>query len=297
MANKKTHKKNNSLLVFALLLILGAVILFALLIANVLGNSEVNSDIISNTSSAMSLNSENNISEVASQNESVQGTTSQSYEEYIGVDYAIEIDEWEQYICPENDEDYFLLVNKTHSLPSDYVPENLVDAINTRSDRAAEKMIETAEKALQAFLLEGAEYGVTNVTVTSAYRSYFKQETIFNGYVNENLHKYATREECEEYVNTFSARPGESEHQTGLACDMHNLSGASVAFADTIEAKWLAQNAHRFGFILRYPEDKVDITGYQFEPWHFRFVGRTAATEMYQKGLCLEEYLEQLNQN
>ena len=75
---------------------------------------------------------------------------------------------------------------------------------------------------------------------------------------------------------------------------MHNLGAADTAFGDTSEAKWLAENAHRFGFILRYPADKTGITGVQYEPWHFRFVGREAATEIYEQGLCLEEYIASL---
>ncbi|MFR5864844.1 MAG: D-alanyl-D-alanine carboxypeptidase family protein [Acutalibacteraceae bacterium] len=85
-----------------------------------------------------------------------------------------------------------------------------------------------------------------------------------------------------------------SEHQSGLCVDMHNLPSANISFGETAQAKWLAENAHRFGFILRFPADKTDITGVQYEPWHFRFVGREAATEIYEQGLCLEEYLGQI---
>jgi D-alanyl-D-alanine carboxypeptidase len=227
-----------------------------------------------------------------------QSETSKSYEDTIGVKYKIDISQWEQYLEPADDTPFLILVNKTNPLDKNYIPANMIDVVNTRKDgRATQQMVKEAEKALEAFLLEGKENGVTNVSVTSAYRSYAYQEQLFNGYVNQHLSKYSSRAECEKYVETFSARPGTSEHQTGLTCDMHNLSSAEVTFATTKEAKWLAENAHRFGFILRYPEDKVAITGYSYEPWHFRFVGRKAATEIYQNGWCLEEYFEHKKSN
>ncbi|HOJ47380.1 MAG TPA: M15 family metallopeptidase [Bacillota bacterium] len=225
-------------------------------------------------------------------------TETSNYEDYIGVKYKIDISQWEQYIDPEDDTPYLILVNKTNPLDRNYVPADMIDVVHTRKDgRATQKMVRTAEKALEAFLLEAKEYGVTNVSVTSAYRSYDYQEQLFNSYVNQHLSKFSSREECEKYVETFSARPGTSEHQTGLTCDMHNLPSAEVTFANTPEAKWLAENAHRFGFILRYPADKTEITGYSYEPWHFRFVGRKAATIMYENGWCLEEYYAHIIEN
>ncbi|MEG2004178.1 MAG: M15 family metallopeptidase, partial [Clostridia bacterium] len=137
--------------------------------------------------------------------------------------------------------------------------------------------------------------GIKDVSVTSAYRSYSYQKWLFNYYVENNLSKYPSREECEKYVMTFSCREGCSEHQTGLCCDMHNLPAADKSFGNTKAAKWLAENAHRFGFVLRFPADKEKITGIEYEPWHFRFVGRKAATHMYLNNLCLEEYVKELN--
>ena len=92
-------------------------------------------------------------------------------------------------------------------------------------------------------------------------------------------------------MSTYSARPGESEHQTGLSCDLHNLSQASTEFKDQPVYGWLSENAWKFGFILRFPEDKTEITGYSFEPWHYRFVGRRVAWQIKNAGQCLEEYL------
>ena len=88
--------------------------------------------------------------------------------------------------------------------------------------------------------------------------------------------------------------PGASEHQTGLTADIHTLSSASLKFAGTPAAVWLEENAQYFGFILRYPEDKTEITGIMYEPWHFRFVGRYHAMRITELGMCLEEYMKYL---
>ena len=102
-----------------------------------------------------------------------------------------------------------------------------------------------------------------------------------------------TQAQCEAEVLTYSAKPGESEHQTGLCVDLISTDHPSldVAFADNPAYAWLVENAHQFGFILRYPEGKEGVTGYSYEPWHYRFVGAQAASEIHEKGLTLEEYL------
>ncbi len=303
MSNKRykpAKNKSNNLTILALVLVflaLAGVVFVMLMILKEDMPAESKESTVSTQESKPSQLTTESSQPSASQESSGQtsSTTSQSYEEIIGVPYKIDISQWEQYIEPEDDTPFLLLVNKTNPLGKDYVPANLIDVVNTRKDgRATQTMVKEAEKALEAFLLEAKEYGVTNVSVTSAYRTYAYQEQLFNSYVSQNLSKYSSREECEKYVETFSARPGTSEHQTGLTCDMHNLSSAEVTFANTKEAKWLAENAHRFGFILRYPEDKVAVTGYSYEPWHFRFVGRKAATEIYKNGWCLEEYIEHI---
>ncbi len=209
-------------------------------------------------------------------------------------EYDIDITPYLYYICPENAEEYLLLVNYDHRLTGEYVPNDLTTTKWTRGDRDMVKLRKNCEMALDAFLKEAALNGVTDVTVTSGYRSYTYQKWLFNYYVEQYQSRYPTREECEKYVMTFSCREGCSEHQTGLALDMHNLPAADEKFADTASYAWLSANAHRFGFILRFPEDKEDITGISFEPWHYRFVGREAATYIYEHDLCLEEYMEQI---
>ena len=136
--------------------------------------------------------------------------------------------------------------------------------------------------------------------VTSSYRSYEYQEMLYNRYVSDNISAGMSQAEAEAEASKTSARPGESEHQTGLCFDFIVASmGGSLdeRFENTPAFEWLSKNAHHFGFILRYPEDKVAITGYDYEPWHYRFVGRTAAMEIYHDGLSLEEYLDPMRKN
>ncbi len=258
--------------------------------------------------------------------EPVIPTSTKEYEEFIGVKYAIDMSEYEKFVCPENEADFVYLVNPKHTLASDYKPPNLVWCSNIRKGRpeAWSYIDGTANEALEAFLKEAAHYGYDDITVTNAYRSYNSQASLFNGYVEKDLAQDYYCDTCKEYIDvtyerskvsggkcvacetevrrptkeettahvlTYSTRPGTSEHQSGLCCDMHNLPDTTSAFDNTPEAKWLADNAHRFGFILRYPPNTQHITGIKHESWHFRYVGRTAATEMYQKGLTLEEYL------
>lgn len=208
--------------------------------------------------------------------------------------YATDIsDFYDAIVLPDNPDKFLILVNKENKLGRNDVPENLVDCVNTRDDgRDTQKLVYEAELALQAFLNEARANGIDDVSVTSAYRGYYTQDYLFEMYVDRELHKFDTREEAEEYVSTYSSRPGTSEHQTGLCLDMHNLSAASQAFGETEAAEWLADNAYKFGYILRYPEDKEDITEIMWEPWHFRFVGRYHATRIHELGLCLEEYIE-----
>jgi D-alanyl-D-alanine carboxypeptidase len=127
------------------------------------------------------------------------------------------------------------------------------------------------------------------IKMTTAYRSYDFQEILYNNYVSQSGAEEADR---------FSAKPGQSEHQTGLAVDVSSSSVGyelTDAFGDTSEGKWLAQHAHEYGFILRYPDGKEAITGYMYEPWHLRYVGLFVANEIYQKGFTLEEYILENN--
>ncbi len=180
------------------------------------------------------------------------------------------------------------LVNREYPLPEGFVPEGLTtpDVLFPFSDTSIDKAKMTPEAGEALALLFDAAYNEAGLTLygVSAYRSYSRQYTIYA----TNL---VTRGIA--HTNRYSAAPGRSEHQTGLAIDISCASegfGLETTFADTPEGIWVAENAHRFGFILRYPKDKEHITGYNYEPWHIRYVGTELAGYLYETGLTLDEY-------
>ncbi|MBR3043034.1 MAG: D-alanyl-D-alanine carboxypeptidase family protein [Oscillospiraceae bacterium] len=155
-----------------------------------------------------------------------------------------------------------MIVNKTYSLPQSYNPNGL-----------------TAEtKAAFAELQAAASADGLSIYSVSDFRSYEAQDTLYNNYVARD---------GKEAADTYSARPGHSEHQTGLTIDCNY---AGDAFHDTPEAKWLENNAWKYGFIIRFPKGKEDKTGFKYESWHIRYVGKDMAKKIYDSGLCLEEY-------
>lgn len=180
------------------------------------------------------------------------------------------------------------LVNREYPLPEDFVPENLTtpDVLFPFSDTTIDKAKMTPEAGDALTLLFDAAYDEAELTLygVSAYRSYARQYTIYaTNLVTQGI----------AHTNRYSAAPGRSEHQTGLAIDISCASegfALETTFADTPEGIWIAENAHRFGFILRYPKDKEDITGYNYEPWHIRYVGTELAEYLYETGLTLDEY-------
>lgn len=186
----------------------------------------------------------------------------------------------------KNPDDILVLVNKERNLPSDYKPSDLViPNVKFSFDGNSEKkyLREEAAKALEQLFLEGEKQGVVLYAV-SGYRSYEKQKGIFNNKVS----KVGVEE-----ANKVVAKPGQSEHQTGLAMDVSSKSANYLLeenFGQTVEGRWLKENAHKFGFIIRYPKEKVDITGYNYEPWHIRYVGKEVANELNEKLITLEEY-------
>ncbi|WP_198038698.1 D-alanyl-D-alanine carboxypeptidase family protein [Planococcus lenghuensis] len=183
-----------------------------------------------------------------------------------------------------NPEELTVLVNKERSLPADYVPANLMTPEVYMF--GTEKMKQAAGTALEDLFAAATQDGLQLIAV-SGYRSYDEQERIFQNYAEQ----YGI-----EQANQFSARPGESEHQTGLAMDVSSsaLSSGeylSTEFAQTAEGQWVQAHASDYGFIIRYPEGKESITGYQYEPWHLRYVGQEAAQSINQHSMTLETYL------
>jgi len=224
------------------------------------------------------------------------------------ISFISDLEKYEAYMNPtgEQRDAFLLLANKEKPLGENFVPAELVTlsseyCINTN----ANQIDATAAKALEAMLIElWADTGNTNITGTSGYRSYSRQEEIFERYIKEEMAKGLSRAEAEEEVLTYSAKPGTSEHQSGLCMDLIDTRPkyndllnfeSTGCFTDTETYEWLLANSWKFGFILRYPEEDEDITGYSFESWHFRFVGRYHAQKIMLSGLTLEEYLETLN--
>jgi len=225
---------------------------------------------------------------------------------YEAMAFASDLKDYEKYMNPTEDrDDYLILVNAQNAISASDKPDDLVEVTNTRTDREKQLMRKTAEKALQALYIEAHAQGMMSpdtpsgypLSVTSAYRSYETQNYLFSSYVQKEMANNPgwTKAQAEAKVETYSCRPGTSEHQTGLCIDMHTLSGADVSFANYEQAAWLAENCWKFGYILRFPKDKVKETGISYEPWHFRYVGRYHAYQIWSQGLCLEEYIAQLN--
>lgn len=183
-----------------------------------------------------------------------------------------------------------VLVNKLNQLPQEYIPEDLVVPnvkFSFSGDNPKKYMREEAATALEQ-MFQGAKDNGYRIYAVSGYRSYERQKSLYNNYVSQYGQASADQ---------FSAQPGKSEHQTGLAMDVTSESvGYELVgeFGETDEGKWLAENAHVYGFILRYPSDKTEITGYMYEPWHFRYVGVSLAQEVYNSKLSLEEYYDSI---
>lgn len=210
-------------------------------------------------------------------------------EEMPELRFKSDLAEYEKYMT-ENGERYLILINKSNAIDGSYEPETLVKVKDAQKNIELSK---TAEMALEAMFKEMRAQGFKNVFVTSAYRSYSYQNSLFNNYINEEMARGLSYEKAKEKVLTYSAYPGTSEHHTGLCVDLmtDSMTELDESFADDPVYGWLLENAWKFGFILRFPEDKTDITGYSFEPWHYRFVGREHAYKIYSQGLCLEEYV------
>ena len=205
------------------------------------------------------------------------------------------------------DKKFLVLVNKKNTVGIDYEPD-AIGKVNTEYTTGG-KSVELQKDvvvAAEALIAEMRACGITNVSITSGYRTYAYQQTLFNRYFEEEKAKHPTWSDSKlrDEVLSYSAAPGTSEHQTGLCVDLITTEmedlwnfGSETSnpydkgFAETAAFEWLQDNAHKFGFILRYPDDKTDVTGYSYESWHYRFVGVAAATEIYEKGITLEEYL------
>jgi D-alanyl-D-alanine carboxypeptidase len=181
--------------------------------------------------------------------------------------------------------DYDALVNKERSLPAGYIPEDLVfvEVPTCLELPEVRQMRREASRALSELFAAASAAGF-ELTARSGYRAYATQAALYTNYV---------RNQGQEYADQYSARPGTSEHQTGLVMDITSPGmnfQLDESFGETPEGIWTAANAQRFGFIIRYPLGKEDITGYAYEPWHLRYVKPALAEELYRRGLTMEEF-------
>lgn len=180
--------------------------------------------------------------------------------------------------------DLLVLINKKIQLPADFAPGDLVSIEGLIPSFSGAVLRAEAAAHLKELYLQAKNEGL-NLSVISAYRSYSQQINVFNGWVTSAGLKNA---------ESFSAHAGHSQHQLGTAVDFAGSSNNSLnaAFGSTPEGIWLSKNAYKFGFVLSYPSGKEAITGYSYEPWHFRYIGVDSAQRMQDLGLILEEFLQ-----
>ena len=173
--------------------------------------------------------------------------------------------------------DGVLIANKTYALPQDFIPTNPDQPVN--ADRSSTCLDKTLMSAWKIMLKDATAKGL-NIYISSGYRSYNYQVNVYNRYVQSDGAAKA---------DTYSSRPGNSEHQTGLCFDLNTIEDS---FQYTNEGKWINDNCYKYGFCIRFPKGKDSATGYQYESWHLRYVGVDLATKLYNNGdwLSLEEY-------
>ena len=177
------------------------------------------------------------------------------------------------------------LVNRDNPLPDDFTVElENLDASRKFDKRAIEQ--------LKQMICDMRDQGIKNIWAQSTYRSIEYQKGLYEKSINKYLEQGKTQEEAEKLTDEYINKPGTSEHHLGLAVDFNNVD---EGFENTKAYAWLLENASDYGFVLRYPKEKEDITGIEYEPWHWRYVGQEHAKKMKEQNLCLEEYVLGLN--
>lgn len=196
----------------------------------------------------------------------------------------------------QGEKHYLVLINPTHPV-AEITRDNLVKlTVNQKSNGNGKYFDKAGAPYVEQMFADAKKEGI-DLLSRSTFRTYQLQKTYFDSSYNDYLRQGLSSAEAKRRALEYTAYPGTSEHHTGLAIDITTTAwessgkGLLDTFADTEAGKWLAANAYKYGFILRYPKNKEAITKIKFEPWHFRFVGVEAATEIYNRGICLEEYL------
>ncbi len=220
----------------------------------------------------------------------------QEYYDYIKNNKKVQIHDVVAIINSKVNNDYYsldlktdmskeeaIIVNKYYQMDSNYEPDDLVN-VSLDYSWGDYGSIRVRQVVMDAFLNMWQKANAEGIylMISSAYRSYAEQEIVYNNY-KENY--------GEDYADSIAARPGFSEHQTGLAIDIFSKTNSNRnTFKDSDAAHWLVANAYKYGFILRYPEDKVSLTGYNYESWHFRYVGAEIASYIQEHDITFEEY-------
>lgn len=179
----------------------------------------------------------------------------------------------------------WVIVNKQQAMPADFVPKNLVDMRNKYTvNNSNEAQLRSDAFTSLTKMINAAKNSKIPVEIISGYRAYSLQSIIYN----DNVTK-----EGQANADKTSARPGHSEHQTGLAVDINNFESncrLNVCFGSTKTGKWVASNAHNYGFIVRYQKGTKDVVGFSYEPWHLRYVGKELSSELYKQKATMEEF-------
>ena len=213
-------------------------------------------------------------------NKKLQETNDIDYSEIItDVNIKRNYDYYTHTVKTDMGKDPGFLVNKYYSLPEKYAPKDIVDVSTTY----AYGKLKLRKDAYEAFkeMFNAAKKDDITIILNSGYRTYEEQKSVYDEYKNTK---------GEEFADGIAARPDFSEHQTGLALDIITYGATGKTFDTTDAFKWLINNADKYGFILRYPKDKENITGYSYESWHFRYLGKDLASKVKQSGLTFDEY-------
>ena len=260
LANK--HVLQLSIILFLLIIIAVVVIVARKVILNdgQATNFET-SEISNNDNSEQSQNTTNSTNETGTENSSNTVTASNNLSL---------LDDWQ-----------IRLVNRENPLPDDFT----VELENLDASRKFDKR---AIEPLKQMICDMRDQGIKNIWAQSTYRSIEYQKGLYEKSINKYLKQGKSQEEAQKLTDEYINRPGTSEHHLGLAVDFNNVD---EGFENTKAYKWLLENASDYGFILRYPKEKENITGIEYEPWHWRYVGLEHAKKMKEQNLCLEEYV------
>ncbi len=275
-------KKMKKLLLLAIIIVTVTIFIFVIKMPNnsvEKANKHVNEDKVQNINENKFQNTKYYIEDNLKRYKNYAKTNPDLSNELVVSYVNANLDKTKYVDCTETDTslDILMLVNKYYYLSSTYTPNDLVTLNNTYNIGANNSL---RKEAADAFIEMSNAALIDNIIIKNAsgFRSYDYQVNLYNKYVQRD---------GKEAADTYSARAGFSEHQTGLCTDINLID---QSFENTDAFKWLSDNAYKYGYILRFPKDKENITGYTYEPWHYRYVGKEAALKIKNENITLEEY-------